>query len=512
MPTEPSEPDKYSIDEMIDRLKHTTSENPADGELVTRPDGTQAVRIRKRKRRTSQPHKKDVSHSRRARIVQVTAVLVLVFIAAFVVGGAVIYANSSLFRKELARNISQTTGASVELEQFRMNPQTANASKLLLQWPEGNVLKSATLSGINAEIFPSSFLGKTLNGEEVSIAQGTLTLQIPKPGQAITNVPDAKEDLPIHFNRYRIPVFNLTLGDPSAPAIRLLKSEVSLNPENVNGRPQMSLYQGALSINGWPKLRLDRALLEFPGKETDVIGLRILHETDDRGAFELSGSVTPYEPENASTLAVSLDSFDMSGIIGPSLARFFTGRIDSTPSAKSNYFTFLPTADPAPVLDVAFLSTPASQIEVRVFPFLTGLAQALDDLWFEHPVFEADAMGKIHRENGIISLRELHFESKGRIALKGEVSLNVDQTLSGNLEVGVAEAMVLSAKSTRLKSLFGPTKDGFRWVTLKIGGQAALPTDNFQELFSAAEQSPGSDQGSTEPPKDSFEELTRPKD
>ena len=437
--------------------------------------------------------------------------LVLVFIAAFLVGGAVIYANSSLFRKELARNIAQTTGASVELEQFRMNPQTANAAKLLLQWPEGNVLKSATLSGINAEIFPSSFLGKSLNGEEVSITDGMLALQIPKPGQALTSVPDANEKLPIHFNRYRIPVFNLTLGDPTAPAIRLLKSEVSLNPDNVNGRPEMSLYKGSLVINGWPKLRLDRALIEFRGKETDVIGLRILHETDDRGAFEVSGSVTPYEPDHVSTLAVSLDSFDLTGIIGPSLGRFFSGRIDSTPSSKSNYFTFLPTADPSPILDISFLSTPASRIEVRGFPFLSGLAQALDDVWFEHPVFEADAAGKLHRENGIITLRELNFESKGRLALKGEVSLNPDQALSGNLEVGVAEAMVLSSKSTRLKSMFGPTKGGFRWVTLKISGPAAVPTDNFQELFSATEQSTESNSRTTEPSKASFEELTRPR-
>ena len=79
------------------------------------------------------------------------------------------------------------------------------------------------------------------------------------------------------------------------------------------------------------------------------------------------------------------------------------------------------------------------------------------------------------------------------------------------LEVGVAEAMVLSSKSTRLKSMFGPTKGGFRWVTLKISGPAAVPTDNFQELFSATEQSTESNSRTTEPSKASFEELTRPR-
>lgn len=511
MPAEPSEPEKYSIDEMIDRLKHSTSENPKEGELVTRPDGSQAVRVRKRKRRTSQPHKDGISHSKRARIIQVSAALVLVFFAAFTIGGAVIYANSSLFRKDLARKIAQATGATVELVQFRMNPQTANAAKLLFEWPDGNVLKSATLSGINAEIFPASFFGKSLKGEEVSVSDGTLTLQIPKPGQALSSVPTNNEELAILFNRYRIPNFNVNFGESSAPAIRLLKSEVSLNPENVNGRPEMSLYKGTLSISGWPKLRLDRAMIEFRGKETNIIGLRVLHEADDRGALEFSGSITPYEPDHISTLAVHLESFDFSGIIGPSLGRHFFGRIDSTPSAKSNYFTFLPAANPSPILDISFLNTPASRIEVRGFPFLSALALALDDQWFEHPVFETDAGGTFHRENGVITLRDLNFESKGRIALRGEISLNPDQTLSGNLEVGVAEAMIGASKSARLAGMFGPAKDGFRWATLKIAGPAAIPTDNFKDLFSAVVLSPDSGTEFTEPPRASFEELTRPK-
>ena len=39
MPPAPSDPEKYSIDEMMERLKGQSSENPAAGELVTRPDG-----------------------------------------------------------------------------------------------------------------------------------------------------------------------------------------------------------------------------------------------------------------------------------------------------------------------------------------------------------------------------------------------------------------------------------------------------------------------------------------
>lgn len=51
-------PDQYSFDEIMERLKksHGADLGPDDGELVTRADGTQAIRIRKRKRRSHQPH------------------------------------------------------------------------------------------------------------------------------------------------------------------------------------------------------------------------------------------------------------------------------------------------------------------------------------------------------------------------------------------------------------------------------------------------------------------------
>jgi hypothetical protein len=82
--------------------------------------------------------------------------------------------------------------------------------------------------------------------------------------------------------------------------------------------------------------------------------------------------------------------------------------------------------------------------------------------------------------------------------------------LSGTLQLGVAEAMINSAKITRLNSMFGPAKEGFRWITLKISGRAAAPADNFKELYTSSAvprktPAPTGSEGS------SFEDLTRPK-
>lgn len=511
MPSSSSEPEKYSIDEMMDRLKSAPSESPEEGELVTRADGTQAIRVRKRKRRSSQPVKREQRASRQMRIFQVSAALVLVFVTALFIGGAVIYANSSPFREGLLSKIEQASGAEVEIQQFRINPKTANAAGLTMKWPAGNILDSLTLQALSAEVFPSTFLGKVMKGEEVSAGDARLVLKYPEAGENTRNFPAPEGLLPIRFNRYRAPSLSLTLGEPAAPVIKIAKSEVSLNPETENGRALLNFYRGDIGIAGWPKLRLDRALIGIRGDEFEVINLRVLHESDSRGIFDLSGKVYPYQPDHLSSLQVVAQSFQIEGFTGPSLGRLVSGRIDSTSSTKSNFLSFQPTADSAPTLEIAFQVSPSSQIELRGFPFLLALSQALDDPWFQSPVFEVDAGGTIHRENGVVTLRDLNFESKGRMAVRGRISMAANQQLSGQLEVGVAEAMLASSKTPRLKTMFGAPKEGFRWVSLKIGGPVATPSDNFKDIFLAAAAPTSEASAPDEEEVSTFEQLTRPK-
>ncbi len=298
------------------------------------------------------------------------------------------------------------------------------------------------------------------------------------------------EALPFRFKRYAIPKAQVLLGDPTAPLIRMQNSEGSFYPVNANHRAQLLFSRGDITINGWPKLRMDRSHIEFRGTEMDVVGMRLRHETDNRGVFELTGTVSPYAADRASTLAIHLEAYLLSGIAGPELGAAFR-RAESTPpsDAKSNFLTFTPASDPAAALAIAFHNSLTSSFELNGFPFLFGLAQTLRDDWFERPVFESDVSGVLHRAEGNVAIGDLSFENKDRMALRGAVTMAPDRRLAGNLEVGVTDAMIKSSRTRRLDSLFGPATEGFRWLTLKIGGTAAAPTDNFKELFEAASTS-----------------------
>ena len=507
-----SEPEKYSIDEMMDRLKNRPEEDPLhDGELVTRADGTQAIKVRKRKRRSHQPHKEMQKKTRRARMIQVSGALLLLLMAAFAVGSAIVYSNSAPFREGVIRMIGATVGAEVRLEEFRVNPSHAVAGRLVLKWPENGILRDLTIQGASASIAPAFFLGKSITGEEVNCAEGTLNLgapsnlAVPAPSSA-TGKPS-----PIHFKRYAIQRFNVRTGDPTRPAASLLESEASFQVDSENGRPQLLLNRGQIQLPGWPKTKMDRAHIEFRDRDMDIVGMRLLHENDNRGTLELVGTVSPYATDRPSTLDVRMESFLLSGIAGPELGQLFAGRIDTQSKVKSNYLAFTPGSEAGATLAVTFRKALNSSFDLQGFPFLTHLALMIGDNWFERPVFENEANGTLRRQGAMVALEDLYLEHKARMALRGNLTLAADRQLNGTLEVGITEAMIKSSGHPKLEAMFGPTDEGFRWLNLKISGNGAKPVDNFLEIVDAtrpAKAIPTPEKEKEVPP--TFEDLTAP--
>jgi hypothetical protein len=509
MPDHSQEPENYSIDDMIDRLKRRPQDETGEsGEFVTRADGTQAIRIRKRKRRSNQPHKDEQSKIRRMRMLQVSGALLLIVFAGLAAGGAMIFGNSPVYRNRLLSGAHTLTGADVVLTEFRVNPKTANAGLITLTWPEGHIMRHLLVRSIRAEIFPASFLGKALTGEEITAGQAELTLDFPVPSQPRTAPAIQSEPMDIRFKRYAVNNLRLSLGPKTSPLLWLRDSEFTLQDNGQNTQLQLLINRGSLAIPDAPSWRLDRGHLEFRGDDIDVIGIRLLHETDNRGHMKFTGTVQPYETERQSTLAIQLDSFLFEGLVGSRLGKVFIGRVNTSEAARSNFFSFTPAREANGVLDVTFENTLATPFEASGFPAFKLLARLLDDAWFESPVFEADVRGTVRRADGEIVIADLVCENRSRISLKANLRVTPDHNLTGTMRMGIAETMLKSAQNRRLDSVFGEAKNGFRWVELAISGRADAPHDNFSALYDAAPANPTARPGSTEAP--SFEDLTAP--
>ena len=511
------EPDNYSIDDMMDRLKRRSSTGEEEqGELVTRADGSQAIRVRKRKRRSYQPHKDEEAKNRKLRIIQVSAALLIFILVGLTAAGALIFGNSPLFRNRLLEGARLMTGAKLEIREFRINPETAHARSMTMTWPAGNVLRELNLSMLRAEITPSSFLGKSLAGDELTASQAELLLDFPDPSQprSVEAAPAGRMD--IRFKRYATNNLLLVLGPKAKSTASIRNSEFVLQDRGAATRPQLIINRGILHIPGSPPWRIDRGHIEFRSDDIDLVSLRLLHETDTRGYMKLSGIIQPYSPDRKSTLAVQLDDFPLDGLVGAKLGKLFTGRVNTADSASSNYFSFTPASETQGTLAVNFEKALMTPFEVGGFPAFALLARLLDDKWFERPVFDSDVQGTIRHSNGEVALNDLTCDNRSRMSLIANLRMAKQGTLSGTLRIGISEPMLKSSASHRIKHVFKESSDGFHWADLTISGHVDSPRDNFAALYEAAPVGPAGPAGPAGSPPPgttgtpSFEDLTAP--
>lgn len=507
--TSSQEPEKYSIDDMMDRLKQRPSQNcdDADGELVTRADGSQAIRVRKRKRRSHQPHKEAEKRKRRARTFQIAALLTLAICSLIALAVGLVYGNSPPFRNALIEKLSACVAGNVELSQFRLNPSAAVAGQVNITWHGHDSLKSLTARSVSADFALSSLFGRSVTGDEMTAEAAELTLGPTSPIEAQPPPADPALSHSVRFNRYACKKFNAAFVHNGAPLIRLTAAEASFFPIHTAGHPQLLVSRGDLLIPTWPKLRLERSHLEFPANGVDVVSVRIRQEDDSKGLMELKGFLNAPSTSDSSSLSVRLESFPLAGVAGASLGRIFNGRIDSIDSPNSNQIEWNLGPNPSSNLLVSFRTSLASPFELANLPFLSALAQALNDITYEKPVFETEASGVLRRNQGNVILSDLWFEQKSRIALKGSISVSTDQRLTGDLRLGLPESVIKTARDPSLDAVFGPVQEQYRWVSLRISGTNQSPKDDFLDLLKAAKNNPAPIAPGQVP---SFEELTSP--
>jgi hypothetical protein len=520
MPPENREPEKYSIDEMMERLKGKPSENPAEGQLVTREDGTQAIRVRKRKRRSEQPKREEAKRQKRIRIIQVSAALILLMLCALVIGGAFVYTNTPTYRKAVSNSVAEALGGTVEFKMFRVTPVSANADAIDVTWPDGNGFQSLKLRGISSKISPFSLLSSSLKGEEVVAREGEVFFGPGQPAESASSA--SPSGMPIRFNRMSVTKLNLTAGDPVTPALKLSSSEVTVHVDEGKTTSSLRIHRGTLAIAKWPVFKVDRALVQLRPDAAELVGLRIHDSMTPRGTLDLSGTLHPFDPSQSSSLTTKLENFNLADLLGPDLGKLLDARIDSIQDSNDNKLTFRSDSPDSIDLVVGFRNSLNSRVEMSGFPFLLSLSRTLGDQWYVQPSLE-ESEGKIVRKGSTLELRDLDFLRKTHMAIKGNLTITADQSLSGTLEIGIPEPVVQLSPNLKTEALFGPVREGFRWLSLTIGGTTARPTDNFSELYGNAKEAAQADplqprEPSQPAPSDevdpgkAFEDLTTPRE
>ncbi len=511
MPSASPEPENYNITEMIDRLKDRSSGDPSQGELVVRADGTQAIKVRKRKRRSDQPERDSAKRSKRIHALQLVVVLILVSLLGMSAAGVLFYFNGTSYRNKILGWINSATGGTSDVSQFRVTPLGANAQTLSLVWSDQNVIKSLSLKGVSAQLSASSFLGQPWSGDEMTAGSGELLLGL----AAKDGGPLGADDSATHFKftRFRSPDMTVILGNPTKPSLRIEKSEISFYPESPNDRAELRITGGSLALGGeLPSFTIDRGYFGFSGRQIEVVGLRLEDPTDPRAVVELSGPIAPFAATRASTLDIEkVENFPIEHLVGLDLGRIMSGRIESRDVINSNFLSFNPGAAESSRFVLAFRGGFSSRLTLGNFPFLFELSRILDDSGYEKPSIDSGASGVIRYSGGVWVIDELRFESKSRLAIRGSLTIGADKSLSGRLEVGLP-ARQISTFLSRMDSVFSAPREDMRWIDVEISGKTTAPQDDFAKRLVSTAPPTGSSKGSSGPdPRSQFEDATRPR-
>ncbi len=498
----------------MDRLKGREGEGNSDGELVTRSDGSQAMKVRKRRRRSNQAVDKETKRNHRVQIMQIAGFVILIVAVVLVAGVGLIYANSTAFREGLSAKLEAASGAKVKLYQFRMNPAAAASNRADLDWPGGNALSSLRATGVVAKIAPVSFLSRSFKGEEIVAQKGELILRSPVAGQpAIAR--DAAGVPPVSFSRYSVPVLDLFFGEEKNRLNMLEKTEASFFPSDNATQGELRLNGGLLNIQGWPPLTLDRSYVKFTQAGADVKSMRFFvpagsdRKDADPGFINFSGTIQPLDANATHSMAVELDSFRLSYLLGADLGRFFLGRLETRETPDSNFLLVTPSAPETSKLEITATNALDSRIDVSGFKFLSTLSNFLIDRSYELPNFDDEVTLVVTREGESVKIKEFILEKRGQMAMRGNMRNGEAGQIRGNIRVGVPEGMILSSKSKTLDTMFGEVREGYRWIDLEISGTGASPADNFLDLFEAARSKQQFKEADSAEP-DSFQDLVDP--
>ena len=473
-----SEQRSYSVDEMMEQLKkgERAKTRSEDAELVTRSDGSKAMRVRRRKRRKDQLASPKF---RRRRYGLVTTIGFFVLLVAAGVSLLLVLArfNSRGYREDLEKSLGQSTGSQVGLADLSVNPIKSRVESVKFAWPAGSLPRSLKLSSLEARLKGSSFISSRLRGGELRARSGTMVLRPPE--DTISPLVTKGEEF-LDFGSYRCSQFDLHYGtETDDSVVRLRGSELTARPAEDGDGLRFVLSGGFARFGNWTELKVSTGLGEWNDGAFDLKSLYTKSPSSGEAVFK---GVQPITAGSPSVFDVQLIRFPMGELLGmEALGRLIKGHVD----APSGSLTFDPRHVDSGQLDLSFSGT---EISIEGFRFLGGLASILRKEHYARPE-GGTITGTLKWDRDQLSIEDLKYEVRSHMMLTGQIVVR-DQELSGTLRLGVPEVLMMKSLTEPRYSSFSLPRLGYCWTDLELSGTIEQPSDNFLRKLQAAPVKP----------------------
>ncbi len=476
-----SEQHSYSVDEMMEQLRKGKRERSRgeEPELVTRPDGSKVMRVRKRKRRTDQPVRSSRKRQRRYGVISAIGFVVLLVVSGVSLLLVMARFNSKGYREDIEKSLSQSTGAQVGLSDLSVNPIKSHAKSVKFTWPASGLPKTLKLAKLESKLKFSSFLGSGLQGRELRSDSGTMTMG--RPEDTVAPLVTRGEKF-LDFRSYRCSQFELRYGDESGdPLMRLRGSELIARPLAEEEGLRFVLSGRFVRFGKWSELKVNHGHGEWRKGSFSLLSLYARSGESGEAVFKGVKPVTSHSP---AVFDLELTQFPMEELLGQaSLGQLIRGQIDG----PSGSLTFDPRDEESGQLRLQFVG---SEISIESFRFLGGLSSILRKEHYARPE-GGTISGTLVWDRDQMSLEDFKYEVLSHLMLTGKIVVR-NEELSGNLQLGVPEVLMMKTLTQPRYSSFSTPRKGYCWTDLKLSGTVDQPNDNFLRKLQASPVNPNS--------------------
>lgn len=469
--------DNIPLDEMMRNLKKVAHQKQSrkveGGELVVRADGSEAIKVKSKKRRSVQPKKEIEKKNAKRKVMLIAGVIGLVILSFIAFSVLLGYFNGNRFKSKLSETIANVSGADVELGKVDVNPASAKLSKIDLKWSDpDSLLKSLVLDRVNAHYGVLAFLGGGWHGSAVSIEKAELNVEMGKSNPKLSSKSERPVDF--EFGLYQCLALDVDFGKGSLWDFKNGSVAYRVSDELDD---QLSIDDGELTIPTFGEFSVKNGLVSFDSDSAQVF--LTIESSEHAGIISVDGSVG-YTEGSQIELKTQLQNYSLREWIDPRARRFFNGEITSGEGTLKMKLGDMDSFD---------ITTEVSTKEVGIsdFEFINTLAQLLvEDDYYANPKFTDQSKMAVSRKQSKIEFSGIDLIQNEHMRIKGDVAIDESNLISGSIRVGLPVVLVSSKRGEVLKSVFSDDDGEYIWAEVNLGGEASQPSDDLDEQFKAA--------------------------
>lgn len=487
----PAEPDKdrYTYDEMMERLRGQRSSGGSRRVKIEAPDGT--VEVKKRKRRTHQPIKE-----RRQRIGQLKRNLLLVGIPVILLLiGLYLLLNvryqSESFRSSLSKSVTELVGAKTEVAPLNIKGLDVASRRLFIETNAGALLQDAEFTSLTGRLATSSLLSSDWHLTHLDALHGKLrfsapigplsgrpslssisgTIPITAAGLGFSSKPSA-----FHIDAVRVGSadFSWTTGLKEF----VFLEDTAITSNLVGARTDMLISGGKLRFGDWPEFDLETAKVDFTKNEIRVEQALLRHHFIGSSACDatLSGIIDLSGPSPLADFVCVFDSMPAVSLVDPVWKGKLEGDIDASFSFKAD------------------LAKPGSLVVSGPFSIRSGsfgdinptkrLAVFLTEPNISRVKFHS-INGKITIAEGRRWVEDLEANAPSLLRVTGGYQIESDGELKGSLNLSISNK-ILDEFPGGMPACFTKIDNDWSSTPVEISGTTSDPTEDLTERLQQA--------------------------